>query len=154
MKRKLRALFMGTALVLGLAATTGTASAGQVGDSTTFDVGYGYGTAGSFTWWNRAAEVQGDVHISDWRMSGDANPVMMINIVFDAMRGSTRIASEGRTVTFDDYPRGSRSIHFDLGDPDLVGGFDRIRITRCSYLQDQGGLPPSCMVLGNFSRPF
>ncbi|WP_329050180.1 hypothetical protein OG738_00105 [Amycolatopsis sp. NBC_01488] len=154
MNRKLRALLVGLALAGGLVVATGTASAGQVGDSTTFDVGYSYGTAGSFTWWNRVTEVQGDVHIADWRMSGDANPVTMINIVFDAMKGSTRIASEGRTVTFDDYPHGTRSIHFTLGNPDLVGGFDRIRITRCSYLETPNGLPPDCMVLGNFSRPF
>jgi hypothetical protein len=154
MNRKLRALFLGLALSLGLVVGTGTASAGQIGDSTTFDVGYGYGTTGSFTWWNRVAEVQGEIHTFNPVLTGDPNPIVTTQIVFDAMRGSTRIDSQGRTVTYNDYPNGSRSIHFNLGDPDLVGGFDRIRITRCVYLQDDNGLPPDCDVLGNFSRPF
>jgi hypothetical protein len=154
MNRKLRALFLGLALAGGLITATGTASAGQIGDSTTFDVGYGYGTRGSFTWWNRTAEVQGEIHTENPVMTGDDNPIETTRIVFDAMKGSTRIASESRTVTFNDYPNGVRSIHFTLGDPDLVGGFDRIRVTRCTYLLKDNGLPPDCDVLGHFWRPF
>ncbi|WP_326955118.1 hypothetical protein [Amycolatopsis sp. NBC_01286] len=153
MNRKLRALFLGLALAGGLMTATGTASAGQVGDSTTFDVGYGYGADGSFTWWNRTTEVQGAISTQNPVMTGEDNPIETTQIVFEAMKGSTRIASESRTVTFDDYPNGVRSIHFTLGDPDRVGGFDRIRITRCLYrLKDSS--PRECDVVGHFWRPF
>jgi hypothetical protein len=73
---------------------------------------------GGVTWGNRSATVQGTIH--DIAGSGST-------VFFEAYAGSTKITSTTRTAA----PGAVRSYNFSIGDPDLVGGFDRLKITVC-----------------------
>jgi hypothetical protein len=77
-------------------------------------------TAGRLTWYNRTVNVSGSVFNSGY---------YGVSAVFDAFQGSTRIDSQARGAG-----RGQqKSFGFDMGDPNLSGGVDRIRITLCVY---------------------
>jgi hypothetical protein len=48
-------------------------------------------------------------------------------VFFDAFAGSTKVDSDHRDVV----PGGGIPYHFIIGDPNLAGGFDRLRIQVC-----------------------
>ena len=84
-------------------------------------------TQGSFTWYNRTAGVQGHVVNTG---------VGSTTAIFEAFAGSTKIDRETRTAddttmySGSDIP-GDRPFSFTIGDANLVGGIDRIRVTVC-----------------------
>ncbi|TWD81383.1 hypothetical protein FB561_2496 [Kribbella amoyensis] len=122
-----------SAAVIGLCQSTASASVQWTND--TFDVcapfPYDYSPSAGFpctnrsyggiVWGNRTARIQGAV-TDDWRLNSSTV------VYFDAFAGSTKVEgtvrrSEGNSVSFNFY----------IGDPDLVGGIDRIRIQVCHY---------------------
>ncbi|MGW3730371.1 hypothetical protein [Streptomyces sp. NPDC000851] len=77
-------------------------------------------TQGSVTWGNRTAELTGWVD-NNW-------PRGWTTAYFEAYAGTTKIASTTRT----DSSGGSyTSYRFTIGDPNRVGGFDRVKIQVC-----------------------
>jgi len=74
-------------------------------------------TFGQIIWHNRTATVQGEA----WN-----DGVTTTIAVFQAYAGSTLIDSESVSVV-----EGSLPINFNIGDPDLRGGINRIKITVC-----------------------
>lgn len=89
------------------------------------DSGY---TTGAITWFNRTAEVSGQV--------GDRGAGSM-TAIFEAFADSTKVDTETRFT--DDTAIGTtaspRGFTFTIGDPDLVGGINRVRITLCKNYQ-------------------
>jgi hypothetical protein len=85
------------------------------------DSGY---TVGTINWLNRTAEVSGEV--SD---SGAGS----ITAIFEAFAASNKIDTQTRST--DDTATGPtaspRGFTFAIGDPNLVGGINRVRITLC-----------------------
>jgi hypothetical protein len=95
----------------------------------------GYNVAGTITWHNRTASVTGDVidAIKDDGTYGVA--------VFEAFAGSRKIDSETRSANADGSTGVVRGFNFTIGDTELVGGIDRIKITMCeeqAYHRDCG----------------
>jgi hypothetical protein len=79
---------------------------------------YGWGT---ITWYNRTAGISGYVvH------PAGVDYVTQVNI--DAFQGSTLVEHQWRTVQMADHLLG---YGFVIGDPNLGGGIDRIRVTVC-----------------------
>ncbi|BCJ41255.1 hypothetical protein GCM10010168_44470 [Actinoplanes ianthinogenes] len=78
--------------------------------------------AATITWYNRTAGIDGCVY--DNFAGAD-----FTGVVFEAYAGSTKIDSTTRSAndTVDDF--GIRCFGFTIGDPDLVGGIDRIKVT-------------------------
>lgn len=74
---------------------------------------------GQITWGNRTADVYEEVQ----------NSVVggIVAVHWDAFAGATKVDS---TVTYSSEP--VARTEFNLGDPDLPGGIDRIRIQVCS----------------------
>ncbi|WP_370969486.1 hypothetical protein [Amycolatopsis sp. cg9] len=106
-------------IVITVAATPA-AAAGWPNDSfdlcpTTCAIG---GTIGGVAWGNRTAEVQGSM--TDIEGSGTT-------VFFEAYSGSVKIDSTTRTTPADK----TEPFHFTIGDPDRVGGFDRLKIQVC-----------------------
>ncbi|SDO64498.1 hypothetical protein [Lentzea jiangxiensis] len=83
--------------------------------SVTCSEGY---AVGGIIWGNRTATVQGSVtnHYADFT-----------TVYFDAFAGSTKVDSATRSSSAGDV-----SYRFDIGNPDLPGGVDRIRVQVCS----------------------
>lgn len=125
----------GIALVAAMSAAAPAAAAthGTTGDSTqtaaqagwpndTFDLCPQYcnwgETIGGVIWGNRTSTVQGEV----W---GSAN--LGVTVFFEAYAGTTKIDSDTRTAG----PGVDIPYNFGIGNPDLVGGFDRLKITIC-----------------------
>ncbi|WP_160694188.1 hypothetical protein [Amycolatopsis sp. SID8362] len=73
---------------------------------------------GGIVWGNRTATVQGSVtnYYADFT-----------TVYFDAFAGSTKVDSATRSSSAGDV-----SYRFDIGNPDLPGGVDRIRVQVCS----------------------
>jgi hypothetical protein len=102
-------------------------------------------TNGSITWYNRTARIEGAVStgawIEDWLDHTTA--------YFEAYAGATKIDSTTWTA-------GKRTpepiIHFTftIGDTDLVGGINRIKITVCDFSYDGSR---ECGDPVNYSRP-
>lgn len=84
----------------------------------------GGSTTGTITWLNRTAEVSGQV--SD-------NGAGSITAIFEAFAASTKIDTQTRSA--DDTATGPtaspRGFTFAIGDPNLVGGINRVRLTLC-----------------------
>ncbi|KOX12074.1 hypothetical protein ADK67_47650 [Saccharothrix sp. NRRL B-16348] len=78
---------------------------------------YGY-THGWIVWGNRTASISGTV--ANEYASG------FVTAYFEAYAGSTKIDSDTRSVS-----SGTRGFPITLGNPDLVGGFDRTKVTVC-----------------------
>jgi hypothetical protein len=76
---------------------------------------------GTITWYNRTAGISGYV-----RQAANSGLVTQVNI--DAFQGSTLIEHQARTVQEANYELG---YGFVIGDPNLGGGIDRIRVTVC-----------------------
>lgn len=77
---------------------------------------------GAVVWGNRTAEVSGTLH------DGSSSDYEWATIYIDAFAGSTKIDSTTRTANDVDRP-----FRFFVGDPDLVGGIDRVRIQVCAH---------------------
>ncbi|MEU7789303.1 hypothetical protein [Amycolatopsis sp. NPDC049159] len=113
----------GIAITAAAMAATPAAAATWPNDSfdlcpTTCAVG---GTLGGVAWGNRTATVQGTM--TDIEGSGTT-------VYFEAYAGSVKIDSTTRSTPADK----TEPFHFTIGDPDRVGGFDRLKIQVC-----QGG---------------
>lgn len=79
------------------------------------------GAEGGIAWGNRTAEVSG--HVWDYRSLASESTVVFI----DAYAGTTAIQSTTRTAHNNDV-----SFRFTIGDPNLVGGINRIQTQVCS----------------------
>lgn len=101
---------------------------------------YAY-TEGSIVWYNRTAGIQG--HVVDVGTGSTT-------AVFEAFAGSTKIDSTTRTANDETSLGGDRSFNFTIGDTDLVGGIDRIKVTVC--VTEPNGAR-DCGTPLNFSRP-
>ncbi|WP_416901218.1 hypothetical protein [Micromonospora echinospora] len=122
-KKIARVLF---AAALATAGSVGIA-AGPVQAAQNFDVCVGSAcdlayTQGTITWGNRTADVTGSVFDSGQGYT---------TAIFEAFAGSTKIDSETRTADDETSLGSPRGFNFNIGDPDLVGGIDRIKITVC-----------------------
>lgn len=84
-----------------------------------------HGSDGGVAWGQRTAELSGSL----W--DDDTNSSTYTKIYFDAFAGSTKVDSDFRTVNNREIP-----FRFDIGDPDLVGGIDRIRIQVCVHFPE------------------
>ncbi|MEU0789715.1 hypothetical protein ABZ342_06585 [Amycolatopsis sp. NPDC005961] len=110
-------------IALALAAVLVTpASASSAWPNDTFRLcttqGCGGQAIGGVIWGNRTSTVQGTV--ADYLARGTT-------VYFEAYAGATKIDSATRTASaHDDVP-----FNFSIGDPDRVGGFDRLKITVC-----------------------
>jgi hypothetical protein len=132
-------LIMAMALVTPAAASANSATAGvqSAWPNDTFrvcTVPSCYGIAvGGIVWGNRTAQVQGEVrHGSGYG----------VTVYFEAYAGNVKIDSDTRTaVAFNTVP-----YNFPIGDTDLVGGFDRLKIQVCHYG------PSDCSVPVNADR--
>ncbi|TCC35257.1 hypothetical protein E0H75_41460 [Kribbella capetownensis] len=95
-------------------------------------------TTGTITWLNRTATLSGSVFKEE-------GVDYSVTAIFDAFAGTTKVDTQTRTLrTADD----NMSIGFTIGDPDLVGGIDRIRVQIC----ENDLTPPFCGVQQNFWR--
>ncbi|MBM7787969.1 hypothetical protein [Tenggerimyces flavus] len=77
---------------------------------------------GAVVWGNRTAEVSGSVRDSS------KSQYEWVTVYFDAFAGSTKIDSTSRTANNEERP-----FRFFIGDPNLVGGIDRVRIQVCGH---------------------
>ncbi|MDN3027434.1 hypothetical protein [Streptomyces sp. S.PB5] len=94
---------------------------------------------GSITWYNRTAGVTGGVE----SYFEDGRPT---TAYFDAYAGSVKIDSDHRTAA-----NGSRrGFNFTIGDTNLEGGINRIKITVCTLVN---GDPKYCSTPMNYTRP-
>ena len=127
LRHKSGVVMMSVVAALGLVAGAGTASASSGSGFTacyapkcdTEDY-----TTGDIVWYNRTATVTGKVYTSDAPDYTQA--------VFEAYAGSTKVGvPQTRTVSrYAVY----KEFSFVAGDPDLVGGIDRIKVTLCVYV--------------------
>jgi hypothetical protein len=74
---------------------------------------------GTIVWANRTANVNGSV--------SDAAGDLHTTVIFDAYAGNTLVDHQTRTATST-----TKSYNFPIGDPDLVGGINRILIKVCT----------------------
>jgi hypothetical protein len=95
-------------------------------------------TTGFITWLNRTATLSGGV-------SKPEGVEYSVTAIFDAFAGTTKVDTQTRTLRSPDY---LMSIGFTIGDPNLVGGIDRIRVQIC----ENDLTPPFCGVQQNFWR--
>ncbi|GKQ34693.1 hypothetical protein [Streptomyces sp. A012304] len=102
------------------------------------NIGY---TNGTITWYNRTAMVRGTV-IDEVDFYGSAVAY------FEAYAGSTKIESTTRTADYYGALGAVRDFNFTIGDTDLVGGIDRIKITVCQEV----GTFKSCSSPENYSK--
>jgi len=77
---------------------------------------------GTVSWGNRTAAITGTVYDG----GGD---LATATVIFEAFAGSTKIDSQTRTANEMTELGGTRGYSFSIGDPDLSGGIDRIKIT-------------------------
>jgi uncharacterized membrane protein len=77
--------------------------------------------SGGVIWGNRTSTVQGSV---------SSYFGYLTTVYFDAFAGPTKVDSDHRD-TF-----GMTSYHFTIGNPDLPGGVDRIRVQVCTTFSD------------------
>lgn len=83
---------------------------------------HGTGT-GYIKWSNRSALIKGEV----W--DDDFDTHTWTTVYFEAYAGATKVDSDTRTA----HSETRRYGEFALGDPDRVGGFDRVKITVCHH---------------------
>lgn len=101
----------------------------------------GTSTSGSITWLNRTATL------SSVTIFKPAGVDYSATAIFDAFAGTTKIDTQTRTMRIttadrQDFPA------FTIGDPNLVGGINRIRVQIC----ENDLTPPFCGVQQNFWR--
>jgi hypothetical protein len=78
-------------------------------------------SVGGVIWNNRSATLQGYVEDLDTELNYSTR------VYFTAYAGGTKVDGDGRTAT----PGQKIPFTFDIGDPDLIGGFDRLSIQVC-----------------------
>lgn len=76
---------------------------------------------GGVIWNNRTATLQG--YVEDW----DNELTYSTRVYFTAYAGDTKVDGDGRTAG----PGQKVPFKFDIGDPNLVGGFNRLSIQVC-----------------------
>ncbi|GGN20194.1 hypothetical protein GCM10011609_71720 [Lentzea pudingi] len=76
-------------------------------------------SVGAITWGNRTSNLRGYVE--------DFGGVNSTTVVFTAYAGATKVDSDTRTAS----PGENVPFNFPIGDPDKVGGFDRLKIQVC-----------------------
>jgi hypothetical protein len=115
-------LAIATALVLG-AVTVPSASAGPAWAVDEYnicvDAGCIVGTYGTVVWGNRTATVDGTVY--------DLSSEGYSSLHFDAFAGSTKVDSEVISPVW----KPGEDYSFVIGDPNRVGGIDRVRVQAC-----------------------
>ena len=79
-------------------------------------------TGGSITWFNRTAGVTGDV--TDVGAGSTT-------AIFEAYAGDRKIDTQTRTANDESSLGSPRGFNFTIGDTNLVGGINRIKITVC-----------------------
>jgi hypothetical protein len=84
------------------------------------------------TWLNRTATLSGTVFKEE-------GVDYSVTAIFDAFAGTTKVYTQTRTSRGTDP---TMSIGFTIGDPNLVGGIDRIRLQIC----ENDLTPPFCGV--------
>jgi hypothetical protein len=94
---------------------------------------------GTITWYNRTAGVTGGVE----SYFEDGWPT---TAYFDAYAGSVKIDSTHRTAA----NGARRGFNFTIGDTDLVGGINRIKVTVCTLVN---GAQEDCSAPVNYWRP-
>ncbi|MFD4205948.1 hypothetical protein ACFWRG_08150 [Micromonospora tulbaghiae] len=87
------------------------------------DCGYDW-ASGNITWYSRTAGIQGHV-VSG---AGCDNAVDSTQVAFEAYAGANKKDTQTRTTS--GYCA-DLSYNFTIGDPNLVGGIDRIKVTVC-----------------------
>jgi hypothetical protein len=119
---------LATILAFSFLTTLSTASAATAVNPTTDFVAFGFNglsangeVEGTITWFNRTANITGDVFIGEFATTTTA--------VFEAFAGSTKIESQTRTVNLTTFPNGDRHFNFLIGDTNLVGGINRVKVT-------------------------
>jgi hypothetical protein len=97
-------------------------------------------TEGNITWYNRTANIAGGVF--------DLAPGTT-TAIFDAFAGSNKIDTQVRSADDEGSTGVFGPINFAIGDPDLAGGINRIRITVCRYYATPAQY---CSPQDNYSR--
>lgn len=106
-------------------------------------VGYHSTVSYRVLWHNRTATVSGHIETPDER--GPAN-YDYTRVFFESFAGPTEIDSTHRTSSHID----GLGFSFAMGDPNLVGGIDRVKVTVCTYYIDLDRL---CGAPVNAMRP-
>jgi hypothetical protein len=78
-------------------------------------------SSGTVSWGQRTAAISGTVIDED--VDG------YTTVIFESYAGATKIQSQTRTANDSSSLGDTRDFAFSIGDPDLVGGIDRIKIT-------------------------
>jgi hypothetical protein len=78
-------------------------------------------STGTISWSNRTAAITGNVI--------DVSEGAYTIVIFESFAGTTKIQSQTRTANEDTGLGGDRGFNFTIGDPDLVGGINRIKVT-------------------------
>lgn len=128
-----------TAGVLALAFVQAGHGGASAWPNDTWDVssdGYEGLSVGAVTWANRTATLKGHVQ--------DDGGIVSTTVFFTAYAGATKVDSDTRTAS----PGEDRSFSdFTIGDPGLIGGFDRLKIQVC-----ESGHPETCSGPVNLNR--
>jgi hypothetical protein len=132
LRRALVLLMLCTLMLLG----SGTSS--HAANPTAFEVGndYGYCTgyaSGQITWYNRTAHVGGYVQAAP--LDTPCTDNRSTTVIFEAYAGTRKIDSQTRTVNHR-VAENYRDYGFVIGDSDLVGGINRVKITLCDNYLD------------------
>jgi hypothetical protein len=132
------------ALLVSVAVLVGSATSAAAAAPVPFDVpgagqwafscaGY---TDGEITWYNRTASLSG--RVVGPVLSQNCDYISHTTAFFEAYAGTTKIDSQTRTLTRGDIDNVRPFGPFTIGDPDLVGGINRIKITVCDNFDDGG----------------
>ncbi|MFM9615533.1 hypothetical protein [Streptomyces sp. V2] len=98
-------------------------------------------TYGDITWYNRTANITGTV--ADHTSGG------YTTAYFEAFAGSTKIDSVTRSANDESDLGEWRGFNFTIGDTDLTGGIDRIKVTVCRHYSSGSDV---CSAPENYSK--
>jgi hypothetical protein len=91
---------------------------------------------GWVVWHNRTATVEGKV--TGVPLSTSCEYIDSTTAYFEAYAGTTKIDSQTRTLHHDYVGDNFISFDFTIGDPDLVGGINRVKVTVCNAFTNGG----------------
>ncbi|WP_416974603.1 hypothetical protein [Streptomyces sp. 4F14] len=97
-------------------------------------------TSGTITWYNRTAGITGAVV--------DLQAGAYTVAYFEAFAGATKIDSQTRSANDESDLGQRRTFTFTIGDSDLVGGIDRVKVTVCTHYPSA----TFCSAPENYSR--
>ncbi|GLW30173.1 hypothetical protein [Actinoplanes regularis] len=105
--------------------------------------GCGYGaTEGTLTWYDRTVNAKGYV--------GDYRYLSNITVIFEAYQGSVKVGTpQTRTANNESSLGEIRDFNLTLGDTDLSGGVDRVKVTLCNDYQTANQV---CAPVKNYYR--